>query len=93
MRESSLSFSARKATFEALCRRFDLSAPKIRQALPTDPCDYTSMREVRLNLQAAKGCTPDYHVRHVFGHWLCNLGEGAESDKVADLIAALITTR
>jgi len=68
-----------------------LPVPIIRAALPTDPCDVTSAEQIRINVKAAKGCDPDYHARHVFGHYLADLhAERPElSDQVADAIARL----
>jgi len=88
-------FERRKEMFCALCRWLDLPVPDVSPALATDPCDFTSDTEVRLNLKEEL-VDAEYHVGHVFGHWLCDLHsdgnlKGLEScDQAADVIAFLL---
>jgi len=74
-----------------LIEECSLPVPIIRAALPTDPCDVTSAEQIRINVKATKGYDPDYHARHVFGHFLADLhAERPDlSDEVADAIALL----
>ena len=80
--------------FYSLCEWAELSPPKIRPALPGEPCDFTSPEEVRLNCKAAT-CSDEHHARHVFAHWLCDVHAFANERKdraklcnaVADVIA------
>ena len=89
---------ARRA-FEALCVGLDLPVPDLRPALPTDPCDYTSGCEVRLNVAAAGDCDLSFYVRHNVGHYLLDLymdswhRDDELSNQLADLIADLLGTR
>lgn len=84
--------------FEALCRQYDIPVPRIVPSLETDPCDFTSPEEVRLNVGAAGVLSIDLHARHVFGHYLCDLhcwepedpSLGGWADPVASLIAEWI---
>ena len=90
-------FHVIQVKFRKLCEQFGLPVPRIRPALPTDPCDVTSPLEVRLNVVAAGDIDPDYHAQHVFGHYICGLHEwepeGTQeyADPVADLIAELLS--
>lgn len=86
------SFFEVEMRFVKLCELFDVPVPWIRPSLETDPCDFTSAEEVRLNVVAAGDIDIDYYARHVFGHYLCDLhcyGEG-QADKVADRIELLV---
>lgn len=82
--------------FRDLCEFYALPVPRICPSLPTDPCDFTCPEEVRLNVQAAGDIDPDYHARHVFGHYISGLHEWEPNgnqdwaDPVADLVADLI---
>lgn len=80
-------FEDMKEQFESLCHVHMVPVPRVSRALATDRCDYTSSREVRLNLK--QEADRDYHVRHVFGHYLCDLHE-EKPDLVADVIAGLV---
>ena len=87
-------FDEAKAGFLALCQNHGIPCPRVVPALPSDPCDVTSSDEVRLNVAAAQPIEPDYYVRHVFGHYLCDLHSAANAktaDMIADLIADLVT--
>jgi len=86
-------FGNTSLVFEGLCRQFRLPVPRIRPALPTDPGDFTSAEEVRLNVAAHGGTDFVYHARHVFGHYVCDL-HAADPDRSrgwADKAASLIT--
>jgi len=91
-------FTFRNLLFKALCIDHNVPVPKIDPSLLSDLCDYTSHKEVRLNLEAAGDIDPSWHVAHVFGHYLCCLHAeaderegGAEmTDQVADVIARLM---
>ena len=80
--------------FRGLCARWYVPIPQVRQSLPTDPCDYTSQHEVRLNVEAAIGTSPRDHAAHVFGHYLCSLhaaaGEQEDGAALCDLVAEVI---
>lgn len=84
--------------FEALCRQYAMPVPRVVPSLATDPCDFTSAEEVRLNVEAAGEIDADYHARHVFGHYLCDLhcsepsGNQDWADPIADLIAQWTTS-
>lgn len=94
-------FEFRALMFTNLCVKFGVPVPVIKPPLNTDPCDFTSPSEVRLNLKAAnaEGASPEHHVRHNFGHYLCGLHEaddsgqdvGIDCNRVADIIAEWIT--
>lgn len=90
-------FEYRKDFFLKLCDLTGAPRPSIlRPALPCDPCDVTDGDgdgEVRLNVEAAGECEPEWHAAHVFGHWLADLHSGngyARSDEVADAVAELV---
>jgi|APSaa5957512622_1039677.scaffolds.fasta_scaffold08481_2 hypothetical protein len=84
------SYSVVAQKFRTLCERYKVSTtPSVGPAFASDPCDYTGLEEVRLNVEAAGDIDPDYHARHVFGHFLCGLHE-RDPDGVADLIAHLL---
>ena len=82
--------------------KYGLPRPSIGPSLPTDPCDFTSAEEIRINSAAAdipflsEEDAAKHHARHVFGHWLCCLHcerdvEGADiADRVADFLALLL---
>lgn len=89
----------RKARFLELCDLTGAPVPKvIRRALADDPCDFTSGEhggEVRFNIRAANdaGVHPDWHVAHVFGHWLADCHQGAkqaQADTVANVIGRMV---
>lgn len=89
-------YEYRRDLFLGLCDITGAPRPAIlRPSLPGDPCDTTDGEgggEVRLNVEAAGDCEPDWHAAHVFGHWLADLHSGngyAASDTVADVIAEL----
>lgn len=90
-----------RRAFVALCDRWDVPIPDIGPSIPTDPCDFTSHTEVRINVGAAPDVDVDYHAAHVFGHYLCCLHaeadereDGAETcDLVADVIARMALKR
>lgn len=90
-------FEYRHNLFLELCHITGTPRPEVlRQSFPGDPCDITDGDlggEVRLNVEAARDSDPDWHVAHVFGHWLADLHSGnnyAKSDTVADVIAELV---
>lgn len=77
-----LNFEHCKHLFQTLCSEFGLPVPDIKQALPTDKCDFTSPTVVRLNVEAASKdglIDAHYYVAHNWGHWLCNLHEAADT--------------
>ena len=82
--------------FKTLCKRFKLPVPRVLPSLPTDPCDFTSVEEVRINVKAAGEIDFLYHAQHVFGHYVCGLHEYENNgnqdwaDPVADMIAELL---
>ena len=80
-----------KTEFERLFEVYNIPKPKvIREALPTDPCDYTAPpNEVRINNLE---CEEIYQARHLFGHYLADLHtiDDEQSDVVADIIAKMI---
>jgi hypothetical protein len=82
--------------FVWLCQEYGMPVPRVEPSLETDPCDFTSAEEVRLNVVAAGDIDMNYHARHVFGHYLCDLhcsepnGNQDWADPVADLIAKLV---
>jgi hypothetical protein len=86
-------FEYRRDLFFELCDLTGAPRPDVLcESLPDDPCDFTDTSgkgEVRLNVEAAGDCDPDWHVAHVFGHWLSDV-EDAKSDMVADIIAKLV---
>ena len=85
-----------RGIFLDLCREFNLTAPSVKEALESDPCDFTDATEVRLNIEAAGDIDPKYHARHVFGHYLADLhghldSEGdAETQPYAEIVADII---
>jgi hypothetical protein len=87
-------FLTAKGVIETLCRSHHLPKPRITEALPTDPCDFTSGDEIRLNCRAAKSVSAATHAAHVFGHWICCLhAEADERDggaETCDLVATAI---
>jgi len=86
--------------FLDLCVSHAVPVPVIDGAMDTDPCDFTSPTMVRLNVKAAGDIKPEYHARHVFGHFIANLHEAADNDEpcvepalcdqVADVVAMLL---
>ena len=74
---------------EELCIKYEVPIPIIGMAIGTDPCDFTSPEQIRLNLIAAGDqMWYDWYPRHVFGHYLANLEQThCWSDRVAELIA------
>ena len=89
---STLKYVDAKALMQQLIRHYDLPMPKIRKYQPTDPCDYTTWNEIRMNIPAAKGCSLEFYVGHVFGHWLADLHaeDGVQcADRVANAVANL----
>ena len=95
------SFETVSQIFKNLCSTHGVPEPLTLPSLDTDPCDFTSPQEVRLNVQAAGDIDPDYHAGHVFGHYLCGLHEAADNgetniepalcDHAADVVAALLS--
>lgn len=90
-------FEYRRDLFFELCDLTGVPRPTILcESLPNDPCDFTDASgkgEVRLNVEAAGDCDPNWHVAHVFGHWLFDWLfeiEDVKSDMVADIIAKLV---
>jgi hypothetical protein len=91
-------FESRAELFEALCHKWKVPVPPVKRSLPTDPCDFTDENEVRLNIEAAGDTHPNWHVAHVFGHYICCLhaygdekqGGAVLCDQVADAIASMI---
>ena len=73
-----------------LCLNNNFPVPNILPSLKTDPCDFTSTTEIRLNIEQAGNIDPDYYAKHVFSHYLCNLEQTEISDKVADFIATYV---
>jgi hypothetical protein len=97
--DNGFGFEYRKDLFLKFCDLTGASRPAvIRPALPDDPCDVTNGDgdgEVRLNVEAARECEPEWHVAHVFGHWLADLHNSnkyAKSDEVADVIGKMALT-
>jgi len=90
-------YDAVASLFRSLCTDNGLPVPRLRPALPTDPCDYTDAQEVRINVEAARNVEPEWHARHVFGHYVCALHEWEPdgnqdwADPIADMIASLLT--
>jgi len=86
-------FEYRKRLFLSLCDKVGAPCPiTIRPSLLGEPCDTTDigMMEVRFNLTAAANCDPEWHVAHVFGHWLADLHmDESKSDMVADIIGSI----
>ena len=81
-------YKARVKLFKELCVKYYVPVPEIGKSLVSDPCDYTAHDEVRLNIGAAPGVEPAWHVAHVFGHYLADLH--TYSDEAADLVADAI---
>ena len=79
-----------KDRFLELCLEYNVSVPLITPAVSTDPCDFTDVDQVRLNVEKMEGLddpdTFEYYVNHVFIHYLCELNNSKESDYVVDLI-------
>jgi hypothetical protein len=73
---------------KSLCNNYNLPVPIIKEAYKGDPCDVTSPNEIRLKLY--KNDNIDYHAKHVFCHWLCNMENTEYSDIVVDIIVELL---
>lgn len=79
--------------FKSLCKRNHLPVPLVSPALPTDPCDFTSPTEVRININVPSSHGAAHHARHLFGHYICGLHEyephGIQkwADPIAEIIA------
>lgn len=87
-------FEYRRDFFLSLCDKVGVKRPAlIRPSFPEDPCDMTDAGnggEVRLNVEAAGDCKPEWHAAHVFGHWLADLhSDNDRSDEVADMIGEM----
>jgi len=88
-----MSYQNVRDIFLELCEHYSFDPPDVIKAFPSDPCDYTSITEVRINVEAAKGLDERQHAAHVFGHWLCELhAEGTDeiANRVADVIADVL---
>lgn len=89
-----LKFEEKKEEFKRLCERYNLQSPEIIiEATKDDPCDVTDVNEVRFKEYSVEDNVDGfYQVRHVFGHWLCDLHNynNEKSDQVADIIGRLI---
>jgi len=94
-------FDETRNYFISLCVHWHIPQPKICPALASDPCDYTSAKEVRINVQAAPDVDAEWHAAHVFGHYLaCFHAEAdlredgaVDTDLIADAIAWMATRR
>lgn len=80
-------FELTKTYFEHICRELSIDVPRVLPALDTDPCDFTSVDEVHLDMK--QGVEDWWHAVHVCGHYLCDLHE-KKPDEVADKIGLLI---
>ena len=84
-------FNEVKSIFIELCKKHGFPVPTIKEAYESDPCDFTSPEEVRINIIAAKGIDAEFHAKHVFGHYVANLEQVDKwSDRVANFIAEVV---
>ena len=69
-----------------LCEKYELPVPKFFGTYHGEPCDFTSPNLIRLFVKGNLDTSYDYHAKHVFAHYLCNLEQTEISDKVVDII-------
>jgi hypothetical protein len=71
---------------ESLCVKYDLPVPIFFGNCDGDLCDYTNYGVIRLFVKGDLDYSYEYHAKHVFTHYLCNLEQTEISDKVVDII-------
>ncbi len=75
---------------QKLCDKYDLPRPMFFGTYVGEPCDFTSPSLIRLFVKGKLDFSYEYHAKHVFCHYLCNLEQTEVSDKVVDIIAGKI---
>ena len=71
---------------QSLCEKYELPVPLFFGTYHGEPCDFTSPNLIRLFVKGKLDTSYEYHARHVFTHYLCNLEQTEISDKVVDII-------